>query len=279
MSSDVSAKMKIQDIEKEIIYLLAIKQFIDEMVNFEVINLLGENPDAEVRFKSSTHQKFFNIILVDFLSCADTKILGEEQPYLRALASICEKPFFNQKNSIESLRACTQNFSEWLNKEFTVNKVWLPTINFETNLSIKRIEFIKICGNLSKHNFSRLSGVAKELIEIFERNNLTLDEESALAIFEEFYDWFHNNIFNYHSSAIAEFLNNIRWGIYEYLQPEYNQSIVYRVNDQYNRYKYTYPQEVNNKFAKECYRNLMNEVRSRPYMEKFEITKYLKMRY
>jgi len=271
--------MKIQDIEKEIIYLLAIKQFIDEMVNFEVINLLGENPDAEVRFKTTTHQKFFNIILVDFLSCADTKILGEEQPYLRALASICENPFFNQKNSIESLRTCTQNFREWLNKEFTVNKVWLPTINLETNLSIKRIEFIKICGNLSKHNFSRLSGVAKELIEIFKRNNLTLDEESALAIFEEFYDWFHNNIFNYHSSAIAEFLNNIRWGIYEYLQPEYNQSIVYIKNDQYNRYKYTYPQEVNNKFAKECYWNLMNEVRSRPYMEKFEITKYLKMRY
>ena len=271
--------MKIENIERETIYLLAIKQFIDEMVNFEVVNLLSENPDAEVHFKSMTHQKFFNIILVDFLSCADTEILGEKQPYLRALASICEKPSFNKNNSINTLKEATQNFRDWLNKEFIVEKIWLPSIDLETNLSIKRIEFIKICGNLSKHNFSRLSGVAKEIIEIFKRNNHNLDDESALAIFEEFYDWFHNNIFSYHSSAIAKFLNNIRWGIYEYLQPEYNQSIVYVENDHYNRYKYTYPQGVNNKFAKECYWNLMNEIRSKPYMKKFEVTKYLKMRY
>ncbi|MDD4954411.1 MAG: hypothetical protein PHP17_00005, partial [Candidatus Omnitrophica bacterium] len=255
--------MEIQNIEKEIIYLLAIKQFIDEMVNFEIINLHGNNPDANISFNSMTHQKFFNIILVDFLSCSDTKILGEEQPYLRALASICEKPFFNQNNSIGNLQKYTQNFRDWLNTEFTVEKVWLPFIDLETNLSIKRIEFIKICGNLSKHNFSRLSGVAKEIIEIFKRNRHNLTEEDALAIFEEFYDWFHDNIFSYHSSAIAEFLNNIRWGIYEYLQPEYNKSIVYIENDHYHRYKYTYPPNVNNKFAKECYWNLMNEVLSK----------------
>ena len=275
--------MKIQSIEKEIIYLLAIKKFIDEMVNFEVINPLGENPDVEVHFKSITHQKFFNIILVDFLSCADTEILGEKQPYLSALASICENPSFNQNNSIENLKKSTYNFRDWLTKEFTVKNFWSPTICLKTDLSIKRIEFIKICGNLSKHNFSRLSGVAKEIIEIFKRNGHTLDEENALAIFEDFYDWFHNNIFTYHCSAIAEFLNNIRWGIYEYLQSEYNQSIVqtivYIKNDQCNSYKYTYPDGVNNKFAKECYWNLMDEVRSKPYIKKFEVTRFLKMRY
>jgi hypothetical protein len=271
--------MILKNIEKEIIYLLAIKQFIDEMVNFEVINPLGEGPEVEVHFKSMTHQKFFNIILVDFLSCADAQILGEKQPYLRALASICENPSFNQNNSIENLKKSTQNFRDWLTKEFTVEKIWFPSINLETNLSIKRMEFIKICGNISKHNFSRLSGVAKDIIEIFERNKITLDEEEALVIFEEFYDWFHDNIFTYHSSAIAEFLNNIRWGIYEYLQPEYNQSIVYIENDEYKRHKYTYPNGVNNKFAKECYWNLMNEVRSKPYVKKFDVTRFLKMRY
>jgi hypothetical protein len=271
--------MKIENIEKEIIYLLAIKQFIDEMVNFEVVNPLGESPDVEIHFKSMTHQKFFNIILVDFLSCSDTDILGEKQPYLRALAAICENPSFNKNNSIENLKNSTQDFREWLNTEFTVEKVWLPSIDLETNLSIKRIEFIKICGNLSKHNFSRLSGVAREIIDIFKRNDHTLDEENALAIFEDFYNWFHKNIFSYHSSAIAEFLNNIRWGIYEYLQPEYNQSIIYIENDHYNRYKYTYPQGVNNKFAKECYWSLMNEVHSKPYMNKFKVTRFLKMRY
>jgi hypothetical protein len=271
--------MKIENIEKEIIYLLAIKQFIDEMVNLEVIHLLGESPDMNIQFKSITHQKFFNIILVDFLSCADTKILGEEKPYLKALTSICKHPHFNQNDSIKTLNDTTESFIDWLNKEFIVEKIWFPSINLETNLTIKRIEFIKICGNLSKHNFSRLSGVAKEIIEIFKNNQLTLSEENALAIFGEFYDWFHNNIFNYHSSAIAEFLNNIRWGIYEYLQPEYKQSIIYIQNDPRNRHKYTYPKGVGNKFAKECYWNLMNEIMVKPHMKKFVVTRYLKMRY
>jgi hypothetical protein len=33
---------------------------------------------------------------------------------------------------------------------------------------------------------------------------------------DDFYERFHKDILNYHSSTIAEFLNNIRWGIYEY---------------------------------------------------------------
>jgi len=271
--------MKFNDIEKEIIYLLAIKILIDEMVNYEVINLLGKDSQSEVHFKSTTHQKYFNIMLVDFLSCSDTKILGEEQPYLRALTSICASPHFDQSKSVKNLEQSTKEFVDWLNKEFTVEKIWLPSINLETNLSIIRLEFIKICGNISKHNFTRLSGVVKDLIDIFKRNEITLEKEDALVILDEFYEWFHTNIFNYHSSAIAEFLNNIRWDIYEYLLPEFNQSIVYIKNDPYNRYEYTYPKGVDNKFAQECYWNLMNEVRSKPYMKKFKVTKYLKMRY
>ena len=216
--------MKFKDIEKEIIYLLAIKNLIDEMVNFEMIKLLGENQNSEIRFKSMTHQKFFNILLVDFLSCSDTKILGETQPYLKALTSICANPKFNQHNSVNNLEQSTNDFIDWLNKEFTVEKIWLPSIDLETDLSIKRIEFIKICGNISKHNFTRLSGVANEIIAIFKRNKITLTDEDALAIIEEFYDWFHNNILNYHSSAIAEFLNNIRLDICEYLKPEFQQN-------------------------------------------------------
>ncbi|MCF7892084.1 MAG: hypothetical protein K9L96_03815, partial [Candidatus Omnitrophica bacterium] len=267
------------DIEKEIIYLLAIKQFIDEMVNFEILNVYGKEPDASVGFRSMTHQKFFNIILVDFLSCADTKILDEEQPYLKVLASICENPFFNRYNSIKNLSIATQNFRNWLIKEVIVEKIWLSSIDLETDLVIKRLEFIKICGNLSKHNFSRLSGVVRELRVIFERNKIMLNEEDALTIFEEFYDWFHNDIFNYHSSAIAEFLNNIRLGIHEYLWPEFKNSIVYDTNKHPKKYHYTYPERVNNSFAKKCYWDLMDEIRSKPYMPKFQVTKYLKMRY
>ena len=271
--------MNFSGIEKEIIFLKAITELIDNMVNREVIVLFHDDPDSEIRFNSMTHQKYFNIMLLDFLSCSDKNILGEQTSYLGALQTICQSPSFNINSSIGNLTVSTKEFVEWLQKEVIVEKIWLPSIDLETNLIIKRVDFIKICGNISKHNFSRLSGVVRELMEIFKRNNHILEKEEALLILEEFYEWFHTNIFNYHSSAIAEFLNNIRWGIYEYLRPEFKQSIVYENDEHPRRYRYTYPKEVNNKFAQNCYWELMNEIRSKPYIEKFQVTHYLKMRY
>jgi hypothetical protein len=270
--------MRFNATEKEVIFLKATTELINNMVNFEVLNVIGNDPDSEIRFNSSTHQQFFNIIMVDFLSKTDNRILGESSSYLMALQSICTSPNFNQNNSVSSLKQATQDFTDWLDTEFLVEKVWLPSINLEIDLNIKRIEFIKICGNISKHNFTRLGAVSNELKTIFQRNSHTLSDEDALLIFGEFYEWFHTNIFSYHSSAIAEFLNNIRWGIYEYLQPEFHGSIVYDKKESY-MYQFTIPTTISNSFAKTCYWDLMNEVRSKPYVRQFQVTRYLKMRY
>ncbi len=270
--------MKLKNIEKEVVYLLVTKKLIDEMVNFEMVKLYQNDPHSEIRFNTMTHRKFFNILLVDFLSCTDNKVIGEEKPYLKCLLSICNNPSFDKNNSISALTNSVKCFKNWLNKVVIIKNIWLPSIDLEIDLSIARIEFIKICGNISKHTFTRLSSVVKEIISIFKRNNIDLNQEKALLILEEFYEWFHKDIFAYHSSAIAEFLNNIRLGIYEYLLPEYNQSIVRFKNDPI-RYEYRYPEEIINTFAKECYWNLMNECRSKPYFPKFEVTKYLKMLY
>ncbi len=77
--------MAYSEIEKEIIFLKAVQELIDEMVNYEVLDLIGEDPDSEIRFKSPTHQRFFNIILVDFLSLSDKKVVGEQLSYLEAV--------------------------------------------------------------------------------------------------------------------------------------------------------------------------------------------------
>ena len=171
--------MKLNQVEKEVILLRAIKELIDEMVNWEVVKLVGEDPHSNISFNSMTHQMFFNILLVDFLSCSDKKVLGVQLSYIAALKEIYASPNFNIKNSITTLTQASQEFSYWLEKEVTVEKVWLPAIDLEINLSIKRIEFIKICGNISKHNFTRLSGVVRELKEIFTRNDVTLEDEDA----------------------------------------------------------------------------------------------------
>ena len=78
--------------------------------------------------------------------------------------------------------------------------------------------------------------------------------------------------------TIAEFLNNIRWGIYEYLQLELFGSIRNRGGDP-PRYEYTYPEAVVNEFAKVCYWDLMNTVRSVPYVRKFVAKQSLKSKY
>jgi hypothetical protein len=270
--------MKFTNIEKEIIFIKAITELIDSMVNCEIFDLSGDDPHSEVSFKSITHQKYFNIILLDFLSCPDKKVLGEKQSYLGATKAICQSPNFNRNNSVKNLTMSTQEFVDWIEQEIQV-EILPPPIDIETTLSLKRIEFIKICGNISKHNFSRLSGVANELIGIFKRNSISITFEDALLVLDDFYQRFHYDLLNYHGSTIVEFLNNIRWGIHEYLQPEFQQSLVYEGTEHSQMYHYTYPEKTNDAFAKNCYWDLMNEVSSAPYVRKFQVTRYLKMSY
>ena len=270
--------MKFTPTEKEVIILKAVTELIDSMVNYEVFNLYGNDPHTSIGFRTMTHQKYFNIILLDFLSCFDEKVLGEKRSYLESIRTICQSSNFNKNSSIENLKKSTEEFIIWLEQEVQV-KTELPSIDNKTSLLIKRIEFIKICGNISKHNFTRLSGVAKELISILKRNEINISFEDSLLFLDYFYERYHIDIFGYHSSTIAEFLNNIRWGIYEYLLPEFCQSIDYEGIKHPKKYHYTYPKEINNNFTRNCYWDLMNKVRSKPYMRKFKVTRYLKMNY
>ena len=100
----------------------------------------------------------------------------------------------------------------------------------------------------------------------------------ALLALAEFYERFHTDILNYHGSTIAEFLNNLRWGIYEYLQPEFRRSIIWEAGN-LPMYRYTYPDGVVTNLAKNCYWELMNEVRIQPFMRRLQVTRSLKLRY
>ena len=269
--------MTFSAIEKEVIFLKAVQELIDEMVNYEVLELIGEDPDSEIRFNSLTHQRFFNIILVDFLSQSDKNIMGEQLSYLGAIRKICANPNFNVSGSIDSLAEGCQEFTDWLEQDAEVD-IWLPTTEIKTTLSIKRVEFLKMCGDISKHNFSRLSGVVKELLEIFARNGIEVSFEEGLLILDEFYEKFHDDILNYHGSTIAEFLNNIRLGIHNYLKPEFSKSIKYDCNDPL-KHQYTYPADINGKFPRNTYWELMKIIRNGPFMKQFKVTRYLKLRY
>lgn len=265
------------EVEKEVFFLLAVKELIDSMVNFENMELRDSGQISEIRFHSAVHQRYFNIILVDFLSATDQRVIGVQQSYLGAIQSICKAPNFNHENSIDGLVAATKGFVTWLEQEVKV-ETHLPSIDTNMVLSIRRVEFLKICGNISKHHFSRLSVTANELLGILKRNGVVIDLEKALLALEDFNERFHDDILNYHGCTISEFLNNIRWSIHEYLLPEFSWSIVYEGGSS-PLYSYTYPIGVTNEFALRCYWGLMNEIRSRPYMKKFKAPDYLKIRY
>lgn len=269
--------MKYSGVEQEVIILKAVKELIDSMVNFALMSLKGNDPDSNILFEDYMHQRFFNIILVDFLSCTDKKGPIKQTSYLGGLREIVNNPCFNENNSVHNLKVATQEFKDWLDQEVEVD-VWLPSIDKNTKLKITRSHFLKMTGDISKHNYLRAIGVAQELKEILSKSGLTVDINEALLALADFYERFHTDILNYHSSTIAEFLNNIRWGIYDYLQPEFNKSIVWEGGSP-PKYHYTYPKGIQSEFAKDCYWGLMNEVRSKPYMRKFKVTKWLKLRY
>ena len=80
------------------------------------------------------------------------------------------------------------------------------------------------------------------------------------------------------------FLNDIRWGIYVYLRPEFERSFYW--DEDKNEaigsriaYGYRVPRNIKSQFARNCYWELMNEVRSSPDIKRFAVWKHLKSKY
>jgi hypothetical protein len=265
-------------VEEEVVLLKAIKELVDSMVNFEMLSVIGEDPRSQVLFKSDTHHRFFNVLLVDFLSQTDSRSPIKQTSYLLALKSIAANPSFDMHNSIEALRRPTQEFTNWLDQKFQI-EVWLPSIETEAILNISRTRFLKMCGNICKHNFLRLISVANDLRDTLAANGNRVTLNDALLTLSGFYYHFGWDIFRYHSGYIAEFLNNIRWGVYDYLQPEFLRSFTRIPGDPYGRYEFKYPAGLVEKFAKDCYWNLMNDVRDKPFMRRFKVSKPLNDRH
>src|SRR4051812_46009346 len=107
--------MNLTPIEREIIVLKSVNETVDEIVNYEVIKMVGVDPYSQIRFNSITHQRFFNIILLDFLSPIDQKLIGtEKQLCLKFVEEvICQEPMFNINNSIQELNNAVKEFMEW----------------------------------------------------------------------------------------------------------------------------------------------------------------------
>ena len=152
--------------------------------------------------------------------------------------------------------------------------VCFPSINTKLDIKVPRLDYIKICGDIAKHNFMRLQVNVGRICRLLEANGHPIDEAQGYTVLGDFFQWFHEDIFVYHSSSIAAFLNNIRWAIFDYLTPEFLQSL--RQTDELT-YEFSYPTDCNDPLARGMYWDLMNRVRGKPYFPQFTVNPSLSL--
>lgn len=279
-------------LEHEVISLYAVWDMIDEMVNYEMFVALPSRVDTNVMFSTSTHTRLFNVLLADFLAVprADrnrkTLPFGLPRPprggapsddtFLFYLEHICVAPSF--PGDAMPLHKIVTEFRQWLDAECVVPNVWLSEISIEADIRATRLSLLKICGNIGKHNFSKLEVCVRDIRDILGRSGAAVDEQQAFRALPSFYEWFHRNFFVYHSSTIAEFLNNLRWAIYRYLKPEFERSYIPPQGPD-PRYSYTYPVDCRQPLAKSMYWELMNKTRREPYFPAFSVSRSFKTQY
>ena len=258
--------------------LKAIYEHINDMVNHSLIEVQGQMPEQLVMFNDYPHRSLFFIRLVDFLSCTDARGPLPKTIFLKGLADICASPNFSIAESESELKETVLQFRNWLNEMREIS-IWMPSIDTETTLQITRVEAIKMSGDISKHNYLRSIGVAEEFRKVLQRSGVSVDSTNSLLALGDFQERFGDDVLIYMSSQICEFLNNIRLGIRAYLSYEFKRCLVHHEGGRLGWYTYDIPKEIKSEYSKACYCYLMNEMRSRPYMDRFVVADSFRSEY
>jgi hypothetical protein len=282
------------EIEQECIILNSVWNMIDGMVNWGMFVPHDRSTPTNMMFKTSEHRQLFTILLGDFLSqlrafkgesiplglnAAPSNARASDLTYLLYLRQVCAKPHFAPEAS--ALSAHVEAFAAWLEGEFTAERVNLGDIDIVATLRVSRYRYIKMCGDIAKHNLARLSTNVRHLRTLLEASGHPVSEQQGYLAIPNFFEWFHDDIFIYHSSQIAEFLNNIRWAIYDYLRPEFARSwhLTERATPDFPAYAYRYPEGCTEPVARAMYWDVMNRVRAKPWMHRFIVSDSFKCRY
>ena len=287
MAEKEPQRSELTDIEREAIILNAVHGMIDDMVNHAIFVPLGEKKyDTNLLPNTAEALRQFGTLLRDFLSPVTGRSkkslpfglprppngdVATDHTTLFYLRRIAENPLIGTE--IEPFRETVTAFADWLEVRAFVPKVWLSRISIELDLNIKRIDFIRISGDIGKHNFLRLAGQARRIQMILAENGVMIDEGEAYLAIPDAWDWFHTHLFAFHASNIAEFLNNIRYGIRHYITPIAKQSFT-KLDD--FRYDFTRLAGVTDRFASAQYFELMQSSLKQPNYPFFTVSKNFK---
>ena len=267
--------------ERELVILNSAWAMIDDMVNwamFDESDLVGP---TTLLFQSRTHAKLFIVLLTDFLSpiqlsksnetaheleSVPNDARGADLTFIFHLRQVCKNPQLG--GDARDLREKVEEFAGWLETSMTSRGVNLSMINIVADIEVERIRCIRVCGNIAKHSLARLSRTISDLRGLLKAAGHDVPIQEAYLAAEQFFEWFFDDVFIFHSNQIVEFLNDIRWRVFEYLRPEYERSWHSRGRF-HGDYGYHVPESIADPVAQAMYWDVMNRVRGKPYMPRF----------
>lgn len=264
-------------IQKEIVILYSALTQLRKMHNYCVMEL----PKNQVMFKTDVCQKYYFILLIDFLSQFDEKI-KKNASLLDLLQDIEDNKYLGSKTSFKKLGSAVKRFKKWLNYEDKFKKIWLPDIDKEVKLVVSREDLIRICANMNKHAFLKLSRIRKNIKKIFEENNICVSDADIILCMENLYEWFYKDFLTFYSTVITQHLIDIQWGVYEYLLPLYKKSYKQYYDEKFKHmaYKFVPPKKYDisngDELFSQLYWDLMNKIRSKPIFMRYKTPWYFK---
>jgi hypothetical protein len=213
------------------------------------------------------------------LKAAPSNARPSDLTFLFHLRQVCAAPQLGEDAT--GLSAGIEAFADWLEGDFIAPNVNLHAIDVVADLRVARYRYIKMCGDIAKHNLARLTNNVGHLRKLLGAAGHAVSEQDAYLAVENFFEWFHDDIFIYHSSCIAEFLNNIRWAIFEYLQREFRRSwhMSEKATPDFPIYGYHVPADISEPIAGAMYWDVMNRVRAKPWIHPFVVSDSFKQRY
>jgi len=269
--------MNLNSIEIETIGLCISLEALNDIVNHALLDVRESSRvpgESEVYFKDFVHRSLFVIRFLDFAKeVGDSKLTGVSGSCINVLKKTCQSKNYNNDDNIKELDPPLEELQKWLDFKASL-KLWLPTLDIEAKIEVSRMEFLKISGNHSKHNVSRLTGVSKRIHQLLSEHNYDVPIELIPLALEDFQEHLDENYFIYYGSWMTQLLNDVRWGIQRYLEPTYI-SCFKQGADGFS-YKYEYPQGFESEIAKQWFWRLMNHVRSGPYIKRFTAPSILK---
>jgi hypothetical protein len=263
---------------KEAIGICIALEGIDDIVNHALLNLIDVSAypgEAEVRYKSHVHQEIFLVRLLDFVNeGGESSLTGIKGSCLDVLIAACDSKAFDSGGSVSALRDAVDALSSWLNAETTF-RMWLPTLEIDATLTVSRMEFLFILGNHVKHNLSRLTGVSKRVVMLLERNGYSVKLEQVPLALDDFREHLQEDYFVYYGTWLTELLNNVRWGLQDYLHASFQRAYT-KITGEDLRYTYNFPDSITDPVSRVWFWRLMNNLRREPYLKRFTGARYMK---